>query len=282
MIRSDNHVHTSFSADSSTPMQAMVQRAMELDLSSLCFTDHIDYGFPSDYYHMDFLFSIEDYFKTIQNLSEEYPSIQIRTGIELGLKCDSAKEIMAVPKLYPFDFVIGSTHLVNNLDPYYEEYWETYGEENGISLYYETTYQNIQMNFDFDVYGHIDYIIRYCPAIRKAQKADSNNEAFYQHMINKNKEILDEILLALIHSQKGIEVNTAGLKYGLGHPNPHEKIIKRYHELGGTILTAGSDAHETRHLAFSFEKLPKLLLACGFKHYTEFHKRRPVEVPCIF
>lgn len=279
MIRSDNHVHSSFSADSNTSMQAIIQRAIKLGLSSVCFTDHIDYGFPSDYYNIEFLFSVNDYFETIQKFSEEEPSIQLRTGVELGLKQDSAKEILALPKKYSFDFVIGSTHLVNNLDPYYEEYWEKYGEENGISLYYETTYNNILMNFDFDVYGHIDYIIRYCPSVRKAQKSGSQNEHFYQYIMEKNAEILDEILLALIHSGKGIEVNTAGLKYGLGHPNPHEKIISRYHKLGGTILTVGSDAHETKHLAFSFEELPKLLFECGFKHYTEFHKRCPIEIP---
>lgn len=279
MIRSDSHVHSSFSADSNTSMQAIIQRAIKLGLSSVCFTDHIDYGFPSDYYNTEFLFPMNDYFETIQKLSEKEPSIQLRTGVELGLKHDSAKEILALPKNYSFDFVIGSTHLVNNLDPYYEEYWEKYGEENGISLYYETTYNNILMNFDFDVYGHIDYIIRYCPSMRKAQKSGSQNEHFYQYIMEKNAEILDEILLALIHSGKGIEVNTAGLKYGLGHPNPHEKIISRYHKLGGTILTVGSDAHETKHLAFSFEELPKLLFECGFKHYTEFHKRCPIEIP---
>jgi len=278
MTLSDNHVHTFFSADSTTPMQEMIERAIQIKLPSICFTDHIDYGFPSERYRIEFLFSIEDYFETIQNLAKQYPSIQIRTGVELGLKKDTFDTINVLPKNHPFDFVIGSTHLVDNIDPYYEEYWEKFGEENGIFHYYETTYENIQLDYDIDVYGHIDYIIRYCPAMRKAQKTEEQKESFYQHIMKKNAEILDEILLSLIHSGKGIEVNTAGLKYGLGHPNPHEAILRRYHELGGTILTIGSDAHESKHLAFCFEKLPKLLLQCGFTHYTEFHKRRPVQL----
>ena len=47
---------------------------------------------------------------------------------------------------------------------------------------------------------------------------------------------------------KGIELNTGGFKYGLGHPNPCEDIIKRYKELGGEIITLGSDAHKCESL----------------------------------
>ncbi len=98
-------------------------------------------------------------------------------------------------------------------------------------------------------------------------------------MLKENREILDEILLALIESGKGIEANTGGFKYMLGHPNPHEDILRRYRSLGGELLSLGSDAHESKHLAYSFTKMPALLKGCGFTHYTEFHKRKPVQVP---
>lgn len=278
MIRSDNHVHTHFSSDSNTPMEDMLLRAKELGLSSICFTDHMDYGFPFEKYQMDFLFSFDDYAAEIKRLSAKYPDFPIRTGVELGLKHDILETAVTLTKQYALDFVIGSTHLVDNLDPYYEEYWESYGELRGIRHYYETTYENIRQGFDFDVYGHIDYVIRYCPSIKASSSAiPQNKEAFYQQMIQQNKEILDEILLSLIQNGKGIEVNTGGLKYGLGHPNPHEMILRRYHELGGTLITIGSDAHETKYLAYEFEQIPALLQSCGFRHYTEFHARKPVQ-----
>ena len=68
------------------------------------------------------------------------------------------------------------------------------------------------------------------------------------------REILDEILKVLIEKGIGLECNTAGFKYGLGHPNPTEEILLRYHELGGEILTLGSDGHAPKHLAYDFEK----------------------------
>lgn len=280
MIRSDNHVHTIFSSDSETPMEDMLLRAKALGLSSICFTDHMDYGFPEKY-KMDFQFPTDDYFKEIAALSVRHPDFSIRTGVELGLKEDILEQALALTKSCSFDFVIGSTHLVDNMDPYYEEYWEMNGEINGIHHYYEATLQNIMQGFDFDVYGHIDYVIRYCPSI-KAYGNDSDKskkESFYRQMIQQNQEILDEILLTLIQSGKGIEVNTGGLKYGLGQPNPHENILMRYHALGGELLTVGSDAHETRYLAYEFAKIPALLQRCGFRYYTEYHQRKPLQLP---
>lgn len=279
MIRSDNHIHTSFSSDSETPMEAMIERGRALGLTSLCFTDHMDYGFPEKY-EMDFVFSPEDYFAKIKALSVANPDIILRTGVELGLKEDIYASALSLTDNYAFDFIIGSTHLVDNTDPYYMEYWESHGESGGIRHYYEATLRNILQGFDFDVYGHIDYVIRYCPSMKNTLSL-SEKEAFCKQMQEENKELIDEILLTLIRTGKGIEVNTGGLKYGLGHPNPHEDILKRYHTLGGTILSIGSDAHETTYLAYEFQKLPKLLQQCGFTEYTEFHKRKPVQLPLL-
>lgn len=279
MIQSDNHVHTHFSSDSTCPMEAMIQQGIALGLTSICFTDHIDYGFPKEKYGMDFLFSVEDYFATAHRLSMQYPSIQIRTGVEMGLKEDILTQAVSLAKSYPFDFIIGSTHLIDNIDPYYPEYWEAYGEENGIRHYYEITYENICQNFDFDVYGHIDYVIRYCPSVKRAKADGQRNEAYLLSSLEKNWELIHEILQRLISSGRGIEVNTGGFYAGLGHPNPHEKILQHYRSLGGEILSIGSDAHETDVLAYSFSKLPALLKKCGFSSYTEFKNRTPIQIP---
>ncbi len=281
MIQSDSHVHTSFSSDSSTPMEDMIFRGKSLGLSSICFTDHMDYGFPVQENGMDFLFSVEDYFSKIKELSRKHPDFPIRTGVELGLKKDVLAAALKLTKEYAFDFVIGSTHLVDDIDPYDNEYWENYGEENGIRHYYETTLQNIGEGFDYDVYGHIDYVIRYCPSMNTLLTDVRQTEAFYQKMLKKNQHIIDEILSTLISFGKGIEINTAGWKRGLGHPNPHEAILKRYAELGGRMITIGSDAHETKYLAYDFAKIPALLQSLGFTSYTEFHGRKPIQISLL-
>ena len=88
-------------------------------------------------------------------------------------------------------------------------------------------------------------------------------------------DIIDEILKLLIEKGKGIEINTGGFKYGLGHPNPTEDIIARYRELGGEIITVGADAHKPEHVAFDFEKVSGILKEAGFSYYTVFKNRKP-------
>lgn len=279
MIRSDNHVHTSFSTDSDTPMEAMVRRGIKLGLDSICFTDHIDYDFPDTGNGVEFLFEMEPYFEMLSCLQEKYPQFGIRRGVELGLKPDLAKRCNELIHAHPFDFVIGSTHLVDNVDPYYPSFWEQFSEKDGIRRYYEITMENIRTDTEFDVYGHIDYIIRYTPTQQKNRAQGIIDEVYMERCFRDSSDMIDEILHLLLSKGKGIEVNTAGIKYGLGHTNPQEKVLKRYRELGGEIITVGSDAHETKHLAYAFEGIPELLRKCGFRYYTEFRGRRPEMIP---
>lgn len=275
IIHSDNHVHTYFSTDSDTPMEDMLKTAIEKGFSSICFTDHMDYDFPSDGDTHEFLLDVEPYFEEMKRLSEKYGDrIKIRQGIELGLKKDCLDKCISLTKEYPFDFVIGSTHLVDNIDPYYDKFWNDTNEKSGILRYYETTLNNVNLGADFDVYGHIDYIIRYTPKMKQLKSQGLSDDTYINRLTSDSMDIIEQILKTLIYNGKGIEINTAGFKYGLGHPNPHEKILKLYCELGGEIITIGSDAHECKHLAYDFEKVPEILKKCGFRYYSEFTGRK--------
>ena len=284
MIRSDNHVHTAFSTDSNESMQHMLQQAINLGFSSICFTDHMDYDFPADFIktketEMCFLFDMEDYLLEIHKMREKFPALEIRQGVELGLKPSALKPALELTHSHPLDFVIGSTHLVDDMDPYYPVFWEGTEENDGIRRYYEATLENINLSFDFDVYGHLDYILRYTPTMKRLQQEHQNTDSYLETQCKIHAEIIDEILQQIIDTGHGIEVNTAGLKYGMGHTNPHEWILTRYHELGGEIITTGSDAHEQKHLGYQFTSLPTLLKQCGYDYYTEFHKRKAVMIP---
>ena len=133
----------------------------------------------------------------------------------------------------------------------------------GIYLeYFESILENLSVFRDFDVYGHIDYVVRYGP---------NKNKNYSYH---KFQDVIDEILRTLITMGKGIEINMAGFKYGLSHPNPTEEILKRYRQMGGETLTTGADAHLPEHVAYDYNRLKDLLLAAGFSYYTVFEKRK--------
>lgn len=257
----DYHTHTQFSGDSDTPVRSMLDQAIALGLKEICITDHIDYDYPND---PDlFTFDLKNYFSVLSSLQEEYKQIlSVRIGMEYGLMPHLGESLKRLAASYPFDFIIGSSHVVDCIDPYYPEYWEKKSEEEGILRYFESILENLNFCSDFDVYGHIDYIIRYVPSKRKSYAYQT-----YQ-------DIIEQCLKRLISMGKGIELNTAGFKYGLGEPNPKTEIIRRYRELGGEIITVGSDGHRPEHLAYEFGRVKGILEACGFHYLTLFHGRK--------
>lgn len=262
----DQHMHCNFSGDSDALPEDMIKAGIAHGLSGICFTDHLDYDYPEE--PNIFLLDFDNYFKALSDLREKYADkISVNIGIELGLQTQAAGQNLAVAEKYPFDFIIGSSHVVNHMDPYYPEFFAGRDEDAAYMEYFESVLENINSDVDFDVYGHIDYVVRYGP----------NKNAFYTY--EKFKDIIDEILTQLISKGKGIEVNTGGFKYGLGHPNPTEDIIKRYRELGGEIITMGADAHVPEYVAYEFDKTAQIIKNCGFKYYTVFKNRKAEFIP---
>lgn len=266
-IKTDFHIHTSLSTDGLSSMEAMVEHGIRLGLTRLCFTEHMDYDNTYDK-NPDgtdaFIVNMNDYLKRFRICKKRYENkIELLFGIELGLQEHLSDYYHTFIKKYPFDFVIGSSHLANGMDPYYEVFFENRSVKEAYTSYFEAILKNVTIHNDYDVYGHIDYVVRY--------GKESKEEFLYTYYA----DILDSILMTLIEKGKGIEVNTSGFKYDIGGLHPHISILKRYKELGGEILTIGSDAHETRHLAYKFDKAGSILRDCGFKHYTVFKDRKP-------
>ena len=258
----DTHMHSQYSGDSEAPQDTMIQAAILKNLGGICFTDHLDIDYPDE---PDlFLLDLPNYTASVTAKKEQYAGcFPICLGIELGLQPHLATLHTDILTQYPFDFVIGSSHVVHGFDPYYPKFYEGREEESCYREYFESIIENIQMFDGFDVYGHIDYVVRYGP----------NRNKFYSY--KKYSDVIDEILTLLIKKGKGIEINTGGFKYGLGHPNPTEDIIRRYRELGGEIITIGADAHKPEHVAYDFEKVPDILKNAGFRYFTVFKERKP-------
>jgi len=262
MLLWDTHMHSRFSGDSEAEPEAMVSAAMSLGLAGVCFTDHLDYDYPEE--PELFLLDFDAYEKKILSLQKEYEDVfPVNYGIEIGLQPQVAKQNNAVIAAHDFDFVIGSSHVCDHMDPYYPSFYEKRTEEQAYRRYFESILENIQTDVDFDVYGHIDYVTRYGP----------NQNKYYSY--EKYADVIDEILRLLIAKDKGIEVNTAGIKYGLGVPHPTPAILKRYRELGGEIVTLGADAHKPEHVGYAFDQVPQILKDAGFEYYTVFTARVP-------
>jgi len=266
MIKADFHTHTSFSGDSDAPMAQMAAAAVKNGLDSLCITEHMDIDYPTDQGTPAgfFEFDTSAYRQRYLEVREEFKDrLNLLWGVEMGLQTHIAKEIKDYVNQHPFDFVIGSSHLCHGIDLYYPAFYEGRPEEESYREYFGSILENIQAISDFDVYGHLDYAVRYGP----------NQNKYYTY--EKYSDILDPILKKLIEMGKGIEVNTKGLLVGLKEPNPSFAILKRYREFGGEIITCGSDAHAPEYTGYLFDTLADILTDCGYKYYTVFKERKP-------
>lgn len=264
-MKADFHTHTNFStdADRNSAPEVMIQSAIQHGLETICITDHMDPDF--DDIGEEFVFDTEAYFQTLLPLQEKYrDQIEVLIGVEFGLQPHLGEKAKEYVNKYPFDYVIGSTHVLHGLDPYIRDNFKDHTDKQLYREMFEETLINIQNVKDFDSMGHLDYIVRY----------GLEREKSYSY--EENADVIDAILKCLIQNGKGLELNTAGLKYGLPFAHPYPAILKRYRELGGEIITVGSDGHKPEHLAYDFHVVNDLLLGCGFKYYTEFRKRKPI------
>ncbi len=258
----DTHMHSHYSGDSEAAPRDMIESAISRGLSGICFTDHLDLDYKETpgYFDLDF----EHYEAEIAGLKKEYQDrIEVLWGIELGLQPHVASENNAIINAFPWDFVIGSSHLVDTIDIYFPSFYEGRTERSAYRRYFESILENLAVYDNFDVYGHLDYVVRY----------GQNKNRFFSY--EKYADLIDEILLTLIARGKGIELNMAGFKYGLGHPNPTEDILRRYRQLGGEIITLGSDGHKPEQIAWDYAKVPALLQEAGFDYFTVFKGRKP-------
>lgn len=261
----DFHLHTEFSGDSETAAEEQVLRAIALHMPCICITDHHDPDVVSD---CDFNLDLEKYFPAMEALRARYRDrIRIEIGIELGLQNHISDKLSLIAARYPFDFIIGSCHYIDGMDPYFPVFFEGKEEKEAYRRFFEVTLERVRNLDCFDSLGHLDYVVRYGPNQNRAYRF-----ADYQ-------DLIDPILETLIQKGKALECNTGGFHYGLGHPNPCEEILCRYRSLGGSLITIGSDAHTPDRLGFDFDRARTLLKSCGFTHYTVYHQREPRCLP---
>jgi|SaaInlStandDraft_3_1057020.scaffolds.fasta_scaffold09803_2 histidinol-phosphatase (PHP family) len=268
----DCHVHSNFSPDSNMKPEDGCVAAIEVGLAGIIFTDHLDFDFPDSKYNiparskaLDSLITTRS--EVIKNLKQKYENqIKILEGIELGIQPHVVKDSEEIIKSFDFDFVICSVHAIDKMDIFSNKFFERKTQKESYQRYLEEVYW-IVCNFkDYDIVGHIGYVQRFGNF--------ENREMPYK----KYCDIIDAILKKVIADGKGIEVNTSGYRKGLKYPNPNFDIVKRYRELGGEIITLGSDSHDATTIGDRFDIVKTKLKETGFTHVSYFEKRRPVFV----
>lgn len=216
----------------------MAKRAKDIGLREICFTDHCDYN--SDKNKKHYPIDLAEYDNAYASL--EVPGLKIKRGFEFGLTDWNRAELDAMLEKRSFDFVIGSVHFVDGFDPYDREYWIDKTEREAYLGYLERTLECIKIHDRFNVLGHLTYVSRsvYNPTKNLLEYSDY-------------REVCDEIFKTLISKDKGIEINTSAVS-SLGVLLPSYDFVKRFRELGGKIITVGSDAHSPQRVGQHIDK----------------------------
>lgn len=262
MYKADYHTHTEFSFDSTEPMEDQVKKAISLGFNEMAITDHhegvvtyTDYILRTD---------LKDYIENFNIIKEKYRTqINIKLGAEIGYEPKGRGIIDQFTQDNPFDFIICSLHALEQEDLYFGDYFSGKTKKESYTGYFEAIKDCLNEFQNFDVFGHLDFVCRY--------------GNYPNHDLNylEYKDIIEDILKTLITDGKGIELNTSGLRYGVGHMHPRFDIIKRYQELGGQIITIGSDAHTAKDIGADYDNARNLLKEAGFKYFTTFTNREP-------
>ena len=262
MYRADSHTHTQQSLDSQAPMEEQVKRAIALGFDELVITDHHESDVKSTNYFLQT--DIDDYIHHFNNVESKYKAqINLKLGAEIGYEARGKDVLAKFVQDNPFEFIICSIHSLQGEDLYFGDFFKNKTKKQAYIDYFKAVLACVQEFNEFDVFGHLDFICRYGDY--------ENKDLDYLDY----KELIDEILKTLINKSKGIEINTSGIRYKVGHMHPRLDIIKSYKQLGGQIITIGSDAHRPQDIGHGYEEARALLKQAGFEYFTTFNRRVP-------
>jgi histidinol-phosphatase (PHP family) len=258
----DYHVHTSFSEDSRMGIDQACLQAIKMDIAEIAVTDHLDIEYPDKDFRFDLDYAA--YSSALDRVRERFDGrLNIIKGLEIGLQPHILDKCAGFLKDKDFQFIIASVHAVSGMDLYGEEFHRSKTKNTSYTQYLEELLGCIRKFKSFNVVGHLDLIRRYGNYGDKTMKYSDFTD------------LLDSIFEELISTGRGLEINTSGFRYKLESTLPDFDLVKRYHEMGGEILTIGSDAHTTYQLAEYFPFAYELAKKAGFKYLTRFPSGKP-------
>lgn len=255
----DYHMHSIVSCDGHDAPEEMVAAARQMGLKEICFTDHIDDDPLGDSSHLQF--KLEDYEAAYSGLT--CPDVKLRFGMEFGMLPSNKDFAAQCAKGRNYDFIIGSAHYADNIDPYFPAYWEGRTVLEAETIYLQSVLDCVTVHDDFDVLGHLTYL-------SKARCHPTHEPV----QLETHKEIVAEIMKVLVSKGKGMEINTSGIPR-CGAFLPSADFLRLFKDLGGQIVTVGSDAHVSKWVGQHCHEACAIVQEI-FGHVCTFENREPI------
>lgn len=262
MYLTDYHTHSTLSPDSQNSLYMLCKMAEKAGIRELCVTDHwnlVDQrGIRQPKF--DWTASLKQY-KALK--SRLLGRLELRLGLEIGngvLEEETVNSVVSLPEL---DFIIGSLHNLspnyNNMGAYTVARQVPSAEEGKAMLedYMEVLWQ-LANSDGYDVLGHVIYPLRYLPAE-------------YGLTLEPLWDKLSQVLKVVISKGKGMEINTSGGTT----VQDWVPYLKLYKDLGGEVLTFGSDSHQPHTVGSGIAQAYALARDAGFRWVATYKGRVP-------
>jgi histidinol-phosphatase (PHP family) len=260
----DYHMHSIFSTDAASTINEMCQSAIKSGIKEIAITDHFE---PTTEDIMYLAYDQKGYWAEITKAKQQFRGkLKIKLGVELGQPHIFQKGSNAVLEDFPYDYVLASAHKIADGRDMSEIDYASITIEDACSFYLK----QLDMLLDwenFDCIAHLDLIKRYSTATYGKNLS-----------LNCQHELLTQVLKKVIRKGKGIEINTSGLRQTPKETMPGLDVVALYHELGGEILTLGSDAHRAEDVGKGIQEAIILAKDAGFRFITVFNERKPQQI----
>ena len=259
----DYHVHAGESPDASGSIEQFCERAAEIGLKEIVFTEHFD-ATPRD-----IAYKLYDYEKCrglVDRMQAQFGDrLSVKLGIEIGYRPGQEVEIIEFLDGKEFEVVIGAVHWVGR-ELICDDFVVGKTEEEAHTRYFATLLPLVESGL-FDVLAHLDIIKRH------------GTPLYGPFNVEKWMPFMEPVLKKLIQKGMALEINTSGVRQAPGEPYPGLPVMKMYRELGGKLVTIGSDAHTVDTLGVGVDTAAALLKEAGFTEFTRFDGRKPIPTP---
>ena len=262
----DYHIHSDCSPDAESTMEEICETALELGISEIAFTEHLDLD-PDDPAYGSF--DYDHYSRRIDEVKDLYGDrIVILKGVEVGYQKKFEDDIIAAMSDFEMDIIIGAVHFADGILYTYRDAALEFFEERSLREAVEPYFRELKDTAEsglFDVLAHLDVVKRF------------SVEKHGPFIPSALRDLIEPVLEGVLRTSTALEVNSSGFRRGLGEPFPSLEILQWYRSLGGKMLTTGSDAHVSRDCGAYLPDTLKVIEAAGFNGVLRFRERKPVE-----
>lgn len=255
----DCHSHTRHSPDGSETVLDMCTRAVELGIEIFAITDHCEaHEFGGD----DISSAIKNCIEDIDEVSPKFSGrMEILKGVELGQPTQNTAFSEKLISEMDLDFVLCALHEMRGYDDFYFLNYYEQDIHELLTRYFDELQEICEWG-KCDAIAHFTYPIRY---IHGRTDIRVNLENYY--------EKIKSIYKIMIEKGIALEINTSGLRGDLGDTLPDYQCIKLYHDIGGQLISVGSDAHKAVDVGQGINDAIAIAKDIGFKKITYFKSR---------